>query len=78
MDFEQLLQDLRAVVRDGEELLKVGVSSMRERALTTNRLVHEHPYQTVAIAFGVGVLVGVLAFGLFTRTPEEEQEYQDI
>ena len=86
---EKLLQDLRAVVHDGEELLKAGASELseggmaaRERlsaaldaaretrrkleeraiagAKATDRVIREHPYESIGIAFGVGMLLGVL------------------
>jgi ElaB/YqjD/DUF883 family membrane-anchored ribosome-binding protein len=67
-DFEQFLTDLKTVVRDGEELLRAGVSTLRERAIggarTTDRAVREHPYQTVGMIFALGIVVGLLAGGL--------------
>src|SRR6266478_2360033 len=86
---ERLLQDLRAVVHDGEELLKAGASELSERGMAarerlaaaleaaketrrkleeralagaraTDRVIHEHPYESIGIAFGVGMLIGVL------------------
>jgi ElaB/YqjD/DUF883 family membrane-anchored ribosome-binding protein len=86
---EQLLQDLRAVVNDGEELLKAGVAELGERgtaakeklaaalemaketqrklqeraiasARATDRAIREHPYESIGIAFGVGLLLGVI------------------
>src|SRR5438552_18656566 len=86
---EKLLQDLKAVVRDGEELLKAGAEELGERGLAarerltaalevakdtrrklqeratagakaTDRLVREHPYESLGVAFGVGMLLGVL------------------
>jgi ElaB/YqjD/DUF883 family membrane-anchored ribosome-binding protein len=86
---EKLLQDLREVVEDGEELLRAGASELndkssaaRERlasalegaketgrklqqktvegARVTDRVIRENPYQSIGIAFGVGVLIGVL------------------
>jgi ElaB/YqjD/DUF883 family membrane-anchored ribosome-binding protein len=75
IDFEQFLNDIKTVVRDGEELLKAGVSEVKQRALTgaktTNRAVREHPFKTLGIVFGLGVLVGVLAVGAFTSEEEE-------
>ena len=32
-----------------------------EGAKATDEVVHEHPYQTIAIAFSVGALIGYLA-----------------
>jgi ElaB/YqjD/DUF883 family membrane-anchored ribosome-binding protein len=86
---EKLLQDLKAVVHDGEELLRAGVHEMgeqgaaaRERleaalesardmshrlqkrvvngAKVTDRAIRANPYQSIGIAFGVGLLLGVL------------------
>jgi len=87
---ERLLQDLRAVVHDGEELLKAGVQDLSERgkaarerlaaalevakdtkrkleqraiagAKATDKLVREYPYQSLGIAFGIGMLIGILS-----------------
>src|SRR5512140_1394269 len=84
---ERLLQDLRAVVQDGEELLKAGAQNLSERGMaarerlaaaletaketrrrleaqaragveTTDRLIRENPYQSIGVAFGVGMLIG--------------------
>jgi ElaB/YqjD/DUF883 family membrane-anchored ribosome-binding protein len=86
---EKLLQDLHAVVQDGEELLKAGLEDLSERgraarerlaaaleaardtrrrlqdravagAKATDRLVRDHPYQSIGLAFGVGLLLGAL------------------
>ncbi len=86
---EKLLQDLRAVVHDGEELLKAGASELSERGMAarerlsaaletaketrrkleeraragaraTDRAIREHPYESIGIAFGVGMLLGVI------------------
>lgn len=86
---DQLVQDLKNVVRDAEDLMKAtagevgekaraarerlaaAVDSARETctqleekaiagAKATDRVIREHPYQSLGIAFGVGVLIGVL------------------
>jgi ElaB/YqjD/DUF883 family membrane-anchored ribosome-binding protein len=86
---EKLLQDLRAIVHDGEELLKAGASELSERGTAarerlsaalemaketrhklekqamasvkaTDRVIREHPYESIGIAFGVGMLLGVI------------------
>ena len=76
VDLEQFLADIKTVVRDGEELLKAGVSEVKQRALTgaktTGVAVREHPYKTLGTVFGLGVLVGLLAVGLFSGEEEED------
>lgn len=86
---EKLLQDLKAVVHDGEELLRAGVKDLSERGIAarerlaaalevaretrrklqeravagakaTDRIVREYPYQSIGVAFGLGLLIGVL------------------
>ncbi len=86
---EKLLQDLKAVVHDGEELLRAGAQDLSERGMAarerlaaalevaketrrkleeravagvraTDRVIREHPYQSIGVAFGVGMLIGVL------------------
>ncbi len=86
---EKLLNDLKEVVHDGEELLRSGAQGLsetsadvRERlsaaldsakdmgrklqdrtvkgAKATDRAIRENPYQSLGIAFGVGLLLGVL------------------
>lgn len=32
-----------------------------QAAKTTDRLIREHPYETISVAFGLGLLLGVLA-----------------
>ena len=85
----RLASDLKAVVRDAEELMKATagqagekVTEMRTRlaaalesakatchrleertvaaAKATDRTIRDHPYESIGIAFGVGLLVGVL------------------
>ncbi len=86
---EKLLEDLKQVVRDGEDLLKAGVEDLSERgavareklaaaleiardtqrrlqeravagAQATDRVIRDHPYESIGIAFGVGLLFGVI------------------
>lgn len=87
---EKLLQDLKEVVRDGEELLRAGADDLGERSAvareklaaalevakeTQRRLqdraiagakaadtyIRSNPYQSIGIAFGLGMLIGLLA-----------------
>ena len=78
VNLEQFLDDIKVVVRDGEELLKAGFSGVRERATlgaqATDKAVRSHPYQTVGIVFGVGFVVGLLLRGT-SRKPRETNEH---
>jgi ElaB/YqjD/DUF883 family membrane-anchored ribosome-binding protein len=85
---EKLLQDLKEVVRDGEELLRAGADELGERGAaareklaaalemakeTQRRLqeravagakaadsyIRDNPYQSIGVAFGVGLLLGL-------------------
>ncbi len=80
VDLERLLDDLKVVVRDGEQLLKAGVSTVKERAITTaqntDRVVRENPYRTVGVVFGLGIVIGLLAVTLF-RSNSDIEENQD-
>ena len=86
---EKLLQDLKEVVQDGEELLRAGAENLSEQgraareklsaalevarqtqrrlqeraiasARATDRWVREYPYQSLGVAFGAGLLLGVI------------------
>jgi ElaB/YqjD/DUF883 family membrane-anchored ribosome-binding protein len=70
-DTEKLVGDFKEVARDAGELLKdsangakMTVRRLEEKAVdgakATDRVIREHPYQTIGIAFGVGMLVGWL------------------
>lgn len=78
VDIDQFLEDLKLVVRDGQELLRAQMGRLREQARfgaqKTGVYVREKPYQTVGIAFGVGLLAGVLAAGLLKGGGEEDYD----
>lgn len=86
---EKLLRDLKAVVQDGEELLRAGAQDLSERgvaardrlsaaldvarqtrgrlearlratAVSADRSIREHPYQSIGTAFGIGIVLGLL------------------
>ena len=86
---DQLIADLKRVVRDSEELLAATANvagekaqEMRgrlnatldsakaachrleqkavESAKAADKVIRDHPYQSIGIAFGVGILLGVL------------------
>ncbi len=75
---DKFLDDIKTVVQDGQELLKAGAQQARHRATMgaqlTDRRVREHPYQSIGIVFGLGILVGVLASSLMRGGHEEEYE----
>jgi ElaB/YqjD/DUF883 family membrane-anchored ribosome-binding protein len=87
---ERLLQDLREVVEDGEELLRAGANELSEKGMAararlsaaldsarettrklqertvagakaTDRVIRAHPYESMGVAFGIGLLIGILA-----------------
>ncbi len=80
VDIETFLEDIKTVVRDGEQLLKTGAGDLKEKALSsariTDRAIRQSPYQTIGIVFGVGLIVGLLASGMFSgggsATEEED------
>jgi ElaB/YqjD/DUF883 family membrane-anchored ribosome-binding protein len=86
---EKVKDDLRVLMRDAEELLKVTAGDVSEKAKearsrlaeaiekakttchrleektvaaakATDKAIREHPYESIGIAFGVGILLGVL------------------
>jgi ElaB/YqjD/DUF883 family membrane-anchored ribosome-binding protein len=70
VNLDTFLEDIKTVVRDGQELLKAGAGGVREKALysarTTDRAIRKSPYQTIGIIFGVGLIVGLLASGMLS------------
>ena len=56
--------ELRAKLEAATEKAKEVCKRLQEQtvtaAKTTDKVVREHPYQAIGIAFGVGVLIGVL------------------
>ena len=65
VQLEQFIEDLKTVVQDGQDLIRSSASGFKEKAAlsarSTDKMVREHPYQTIGVMFGVGVLVGLLA-----------------
>jgi len=39
--------------------------------------VRQNPYQTIAIVFGGGLLLGILSSGVLGRSSHEEEEQED-
>ena len=53
MPTEKLVDDLKAVFQRAEE-------KAVERAKAADRVIRDHPYQAIGLAFGVGALLGFL------------------
>ena len=51
---ERLVDDLKAVI---QRALETAV----ERARAADKVIRDRPYQTIGLAFGLGLLIGVLA-----------------
>ena len=51
---EKLVDDLKAIIQRAEE-------KTVESAKAADKVIRTHPYQTIGIAFGLGLLVGLLA-----------------
>lgn len=51
---EKLVEDLKTLVQNAEEKAVEG-------AKAADKAIRTHPYQTVGIAFGLGLLIGFLA-----------------
>jgi ElaB/YqjD/DUF883 family membrane-anchored ribosome-binding protein len=51
---ERLVDDLKAVIQRAQE-------KAVERAKAADRVIRDHPYQTIGLALGLGVLIGILA-----------------
>ena len=51
---ERMLEQLKTMFQRAEE-------KAVERAKAADKVIRDHPYQTIGIAFGLGVLLGVLA-----------------
>lgn len=57
-------RDARNRLATSLEQAKAGFSKIEGKALAgakaTDRVIREHPYESIGIAFGVGLLIGVL------------------
>jgi ElaB/YqjD/DUF883 family membrane-anchored ribosome-binding protein len=51
---ERLVDDFKVIVQRAEE-------KAAERARAADKVVRDHPYQTIGIALGLGVLLGIFA-----------------
>lgn len=51
---DKLVNELKSIVQRAEK-------TAIDRAKAADRVVRDHPYQTVGLAFGLGILIGILA-----------------
>ncbi len=51
---ERLVDELKTIIQRAEE-------KAVERAKAADKVIREHPYQTIGLAFALGLLIGILA-----------------
>ena len=72
---EKLMEDLKVVVEDGQELLKSGAGQLRQKAAqgarATDESIRRNPYPSLAIVFGLGLALGILGYNLLSDLSEE-------
>jgi ElaB/YqjD/DUF883 family membrane-anchored ribosome-binding protein len=63
-DLGEKAREARARLAASLESAKGGFSKLEDRAIAgakvTDKVIREHPYESIGIAFGVGLLIGVL------------------
>ncbi|MDB6018571.1 MAG: hypothetical protein JWR19_3060 [Pedosphaera sp.] len=78
---QKLVDDLKVVVHDSEELIRSRAGQVRERAIAGARAADErirkNPYPSLGLVLGAGLLLGVLAFNLFSSQGKESWESED-
>jgi ElaB/YqjD/DUF883 family membrane-anchored ribosome-binding protein len=78
VDLHRFLEDIKTVVHDGQELLKASAGGVKQKAIagarTTDQAIRQSPYQTIGIIFGVGIIVGLLASGIFSGGSAMEED----
>lgn len=64
-DLTDKAKEARAGLRKALESAKDSCERLQEKAVAgaraTDQVIREHPYQSMGVAFGVGLLIGVLA-----------------
>jgi ElaB/YqjD/DUF883 family membrane-anchored ribosome-binding protein len=58
---------LAAALEDGKEIYGRAREKAVEGIKAADEVVHEHPYQAIGIAFGMGALIGYLASRRYSR-----------
>ena len=71
VEVSQFLEDLKTVVREGQDLLKSGFGGLKEQTLsgveTATEFARESPYKAVGIGFALGLCAGLGVALLFLR-----------
>lgn len=64
-DLTDQAKEARARLRKALVVAKESCEDLQEKAVegarATDKVIREHPYQSLGVAFGVGLLIGVLA-----------------
>jgi ElaB/YqjD/DUF883 family membrane-anchored ribosome-binding protein len=61
---------LAAALESGKKIVGRVKEKAAEGARAADEAVHEHPYQAIGIAFGVGALIGCLVSRRYSRNGE--------
>ena len=77
-DLQKFLDDMKTVVQDGQELLKVSAETLKEKAKvgakSADRVIRSNPYQTLGIMLGAGFLIGLLISRSWGGSGAEEED----
>ena len=64
-DVSDKANEARARLRSALESAKDSCEELQDKAVAgakaTDKVIRDHPYQSIGVAFGVGLLIGVLA-----------------
>lgn len=64
-DVSDKAKEARARLRSALESAKDSCEELQDKAVAgakaTDKVIRDHPYQSIGVAFGVGLLIGVLA-----------------
>lgn len=75
-DLQKFLDDMKTVVQDGQELLKVSADTLKEKAKvgakSADRVIRSNPYQTLGIMLGAGFILGLLLSRSWGGSEEED------
>jgi ElaB/YqjD/DUF883 family membrane-anchored ribosome-binding protein len=81
MTFQKLVDDLKIVVQDSEELLKNSTGQLRDKAIAgakaTDESIRRNPYPSMGIVFGLGILLGLLGYNLIKSGAQHLHEESD-